>query len=154
MKPKLFAVLALGVLISFAATGCGPGGTKTQPAKVTTRWKHTPKPVVGNIAIASPKGIVIEQTGDQIEAGFFELKEGDGFNVAKKISQGKYYADKQKLILPIGPIGPGEFDQYLAMDVYRIEISFKDFKPETQALQAKWVGNGPANDEEYVRVSE
>jgi hypothetical protein len=154
MRPKLFAVLALNVLLSLAATGCGLGSTKTQPAKVTTRWKHTPQPVVGNIAIASPKGIVIEQTGDQIEAGFFELKEGDGFNVAKKISQGKYYADKQKLILPIGPISPAEFDQYLKMDVYRLEISLKDFKPETKALQAKWVGNGPANDEEFTRVPE
>ena len=153
MRLKLFP-LFLYVLVSFVVAGCGSGGTKEQSAKVTTHWKYTPKPVIGNIAIASPKGIVIEQTGDQLEAGFFQLKEGDGFNVEKKISQGKYYADKQKLVLPLGPISPSEFEQYLAMDVYRMEISLKDFKSETQVLQAKWVGNGPANSEEFVRVQE
>jgi hypothetical protein len=154
MKNKLLLLFVSCVLISIVVTGCGSGGTKDQPPKVTTRWKHSPKPVVGNISIASPEGIVIEQAGDQIEVGFFNLKEGGGFNVEKKISQGKYYADKQKLVLPIGPIGPNEFDQYIAMNVYRIEISLKDFKPETQTLQAKWVGNGPANAEEFVRVQD
>jgi hypothetical protein len=153
MNLKLLPLFCLCVLISFVVAGCGPGGSaKESPAKVTSRWKYTPKPVVGNIAIASPKGIVIEQTGDRIEAGFFVLKEGDGFNVEKKVSQGKYYADKQKLVLPIGPISPDQFDQYLALDVYRMEISLKDFKPETQVLQAKWAGNGPANEDEFVRV--
>ena len=89
MRMKFLPRIIFCVFISFVVAGCGFGGTKEQPAKVTTRWKHTPKPVMGNISIASPEGIVIEQTGDQIEAGFFNLKEGDGFNVEKKISQGK-----------------------------------------------------------------
>jgi hypothetical protein len=28
----------------------------------------------------------------------------------KKISQGKYYADKQKIVLPLGPISSDEFE--------------------------------------------
>lgn len=154
MRVKLIPLLVLSALISLMVTGCGSGSTKEQPAKVTTRWKHTPKPVMANIAISSPEGMIIEQTGDQIEASFVQLKEGDGFNVEKKISQGKYYPDNQKLVLPIGPITPDQFDQYIAMDVYRIEVSLKDFKPETQVLQAKWVGNGPANAVDFTRVSD
>ena len=135
--------------------GCGPSaGSKEQPAKVTTRWKWTPKPVVGNIAIADPKGIIIEQTGDKVEASFFVLKEGEGFVVSKKVSQGKYFADKQKIVLPIGLINPNEFDQYLALDIYRIEVSLKDFNPKMSVLKAKWVGNGPQQEVEFVRVQE
>jgi hypothetical protein len=33
--------------------------------------------------VAGIEGFVLEQTGDQIEVGFFQLKEGDGFNVEK-----------------------------------------------------------------------
>ena len=155
MKSKLLLLPLFYVLFSLVATGCGPSaGSKAQTAKVTSHWKWTPKPIVGNIAIADPKGIVIEQTGDQIEASFYTLKEGDGFVVEKKVSTGKYYADKQKLVLPIGPNSPGEFDQYLALDVYRMEASLKDFSPTMPSLHVKWVGNGPYNEVEFVRVQE
>lgn len=74
--------------------------------------------------------------------------------MSKKVSQGKYFADKQKIVLPIGPINPNEFDQYLALDIYRIEVSLKDFNPKMPVLRAKWVGNGPQQEVEFVRVQE
>jgi hypothetical protein len=155
MNIKSLQIVVLCALFAALVTGCGPAaGSKPQPAKVTTRWKWTPKPVIGNIAIATPEGIVIEQTGEKIEAGFFLLKEGAGFVVEKKVSQGKYFADKQRLVLPIGPINPNEFDQYLALDIYRMEVSLKDFNPQMSVLKVKWAGNGPQREEEFVRVQD
>jgi hypothetical protein len=74
--------------------------------------------------------------------------------VEKKVSQGKYFSDKQRLVLPIAPINPNEFDQYLALDIYRMEVSLKDFNPQMSVLKVKWAGNGPQREEEFVRVQD
>lgn len=147
MKKKSLLVLsAVAVLMA----GCGPskqsGSTMQESAKVTTRWKSTPESIV------EPKGLIIEQTGDKVEASFFHLKEGDGFVVESKISQGKYFPEKKEIVLPPAQMGPDRIDQLIAMDGGRVVVSFT---PEAPSLKAKWVGQGPPPGEiEFVRVKE
>jgi hypothetical protein len=147
-------VLSVGLLLPMflLSTGCGPANDAPAAKIVTTQWKYTPKPVVGNVAIGDSKGVIIQQTGDQVLAIFYVLKDGDGFVIEKQVSQGKYYPDKHLLVLPIGPISPAELDQLIAINGYRIEIPFDPQNPPTDVLHSKWVGEGPMIEMDFVRI--
>lgn len=151
MKNQI-ALLVFAVALVLA--GCGPSADQSAKAreakgsKVTTRWKWNAESVV-----AVSKGLIIEQTGDVVEATFVHLKEVDGFVVDSKISQGKYFADKRKLVLPPAQMTSEEIDLAIKMDVARVEVQFT---PDAQVLKARWVGQtgSPHFDMNFVRVQD
>ena len=150
MKTNSLEIAMLSGLLAVLVGSCKPSRDsqadgKPPVAKVTTRWKWTPKSMVG-----IPQGIIIEQIGDKVEASLVDLKDGDGFVVDRKISQGKYFADKREIVLPLGPIPPNQIDELIAMDIGRVVVPFT---PEAQTLKARSVGMGPPQREmEFVRV--
>ena len=149
MKRAVLLSLATALVLS----GCGASNDQsvqarqTVTAKVVTRWKWDP-----NSVVAIPKGLIIEQTGPEVEASFVELKAGEGFVVEKKISQGRYVAADSKIIFPPTSMTPTELDMALRMDVGRVEVSFA---PDARILHARWTGQGvPQLSMEFVRVQD
>ena len=138
------------VVAAVLLAGCGEAGNQTVEARqadVITRWKYHPQSIVG-----TPKGIILEQAGDRVEASFVYLKDGDGFVVDRKISQGKYYPAKKLLVLPPGPVTSDEVDQLVQMNVPRVEIAFT---PDQPVLKGRWLGQGsPEFNMDFVRVQE
>src|SRR6185503_2654969 len=102
MHQALLVIALTGLLVA-----CGPSGNETvkakqaSPERITTRWKWEAKS-----AVATSKGLIIEQTGDKVHASFVYLKDGDGFVVDRAISVGRYYPEKRLIVLPPGPVLP------------------------------------------------
>ena len=70
MKSNSLEIAMLSGVLSVMVGGCAPSADpqadgKPPVAKVTTRWKWTPKSMVG-----IPQGIIIEQIGEKVEASF------------------------------------------------------------------------------------
>ena len=146
-------VVLLSLATALVLSGCGASNDQsvqarqTATAKVTTRWKWDP-----NSVVAAPKGLIIEQAGPEVDASFVELKEGEGFVIGRKISQGRYVAAESKIIFPPTSMTPMELDMALKMDVSRVEVSFV---PDARILHARWTGQGvPQLSMEFVRVQD
>jgi len=146
MKKLRSPAVILWASLSFLVAGCGGSGDTKQPIpKVTTRWKYVPKSIAG-----IPQGIIIEQEGDKVESTYCDLKDGDGFVVARTVSHGKYFPDKHQIVLPPGPLAPNEIDMAIKMDVPRVVVQFD---PKADTLKAKWSGQGsPTIEMEFSRV--
>ena len=144
--------LALLLLLAatFIATGCRPSTevNARQETTRTTRWRWEP-----NSAVATPKGIILEQTGDTVEATFVYLKDGPGFVVDQTISRGHYFPTERKLVFPPAMMNRDEFDMALRMDVGRVEVSFTH--DSTNVLAGRWTGQGvPSFNMDFQRVQE
>lgn len=140
--------------IALMLAGCSPSADQSAQAreakssKVTTRWKWN-----AESAVATSKGLIIEQTGDVVEATFVHLKEVDGFVVDSKISQGKYFPAKRQLVLPPAQMTSEQIDEAIKMDVGRVEVQFT---PEAEILKGRFVGQtgSPHFDMDFVRVQD
>jgi hypothetical protein len=134
--------------VTLVLAGCGPSGDQpvnARAATVTTHWKWN-----SESQVAANKGLIIEQTGDTVRATFVHLKDGDGFEVDRSISQGRYDAATRQIIFPPAHMTPEELDVALRMDVPRVEVQFA---LEGQVLKAKWIGKGGPNlAMDFVRV--
>ena len=147
-------LLLLFVVVTWVLTGCGSSSTEQSvaareaaPAKTTTRWKWEP-----NSAVASPKGLIIAQSGGSVDATFVYLKDGPGFVVDKVISKGRYFAAENKIIFPPAMMTPEELDMALKMDIGRVEATFPS---GDTVIHARWTGQGlPSHAMDFVRVQE
>ena len=148
------AAFLMAVAAAFL-TACGRGGDDTvrakQPRTTTTRWKWDAKS-----AVATSKGLIISQTGDDVSAMFVYLKDGDGFVVDKTVSVGKYYPAKRLIVLPPGQVMPDQIDELVRMNIPRVEVAFtSDAVVNAQVLKARWLGQGsPEFDMDFVRVQD
>ncbi len=142
MKLAVFLMMAVAGIV----TSCGRSDSvKAKQPTTTTRWKWEAKS-----AVATSKGLIVAQTGDDVSATFVYLKEGDGFEVDKPISIGKYYPAKRQIVLPPGPVMPDQVDQLVSMNVPRVEVAFT---PDAPVMKGRWLGQGsPEFDMDFVRV--
>jgi hypothetical protein len=146
MERRVFVSVIAAALLA----GCGQTEDRAVKAKestTVTRWKYDPQSAVG-----TPKGIILEQSGNQVSASFVYLKEGDGFVVERKISHGKYYPEKRLIVFPPGMVIPEQVDELVRMNVPRVEVPFTP-GGQREVLNAKWLGQGsPEFEMHFLRV--
>ena len=146
MMKRHIALLSLTVSLLLAGCGSGDTSAKARSTTVTTRWKWD-----SESRVAGDQGIIIEQTGDTVEATYVYLKEGNNFEVERTISGGRYIAATRQIVFPPAPMTPAELDMAIQMDVPRVAVQFT---PEAQVLKAKWIGkSGPTLAMDFVRVT-
>src|SRR6058998_2736785 len=90
-------VIAAFAIAALVCCGCGPKVSARAEQKTVTKWKYQPRSAIG-----IPKGLVVEQQGGQITARFCDLKNANGFEIESTLSYGRYSAERNAIIFPLG----------------------------------------------------
>jgi len=117
-KAKNLACL-IGILaLAFLATGCSDSRTsESATPKQVVKFRSYPKSAVG-----IPKGLVVEKQGAAVTATLYDLKDGNGFVIDSQLATGRYWPDKNAIILPIGLTPLISAEDWIAQDGPRMEI--------------------------------
>lgn len=144
--------ISASLALAAVCVGCGQSEPTTTSAresvpKSVVKWKHTPKTEIG-----TAQGLIIETQGDEIAtATLYDLKDGPGFNVDRRLSRGHATTKEGKLVLPI-VTALGSVEEWVANGGLHWELKYF---PTATNLTVNQISAGlPVFPSEFVRFVE
>jgi len=134
-------LIACAIVIA-TCCGCGPKVSARVEQTTVTKWKYQPKSAAG-----IPKGLIVEQKGEQITARFCDLKAGDGFEVETTLARGRYIAQRNALVFPLGMPDSTSLEQWLQIGGPHLAVPFD---PKSARLVATLAASGTSQSYEFV----
>jgi len=134
-------LIACAIVVAVCC-GCGPKVSARVEQTTVTKWKYQPKSAAG-----IPKGLIVEQKGDQITARFCDLKAGDGFEVDTTLARGRYIAQRNAIIFPLGMPDSTSLEQWLQFGGPHLAVPFDSKSPR---LVGTLAASGTSQSYEFV----
>lgn len=123
MSGTIAQILVVTGLVAVSCLGCGRKevSARTQSRLVgVTKWKYSP---AGSLGV--PKGIVVEQHGEDIRARFCALKPGPEFTIDAVLASGTYLPARKALIFPLGMPEATSVEDWLALGGPHLRVPFE-----------------------------
>jgi len=134
-------LIACAIVVA-VCSGCGPKVSARVEQTTVTKWKYQPKSAAG-----IPKGLIVEQNGEQITARFCDLKAGDGFEVETTLAHGRYIAQRNAIVFPLGMPDSTPLEQWLQFGGPHLAVPFDAKSPR---LVGTLAGSGASQSYEFV----
>lgn len=118
MCAAAFSGLAVAILLSGSGCERKQIAARAQPPTVL-KWKHHPQSVMG-----IPKGIVVEQRGNELRARLCDLKPGGQFTIDATLSDGVYLPARKAIIFPLGMPATMNVEQWVQAGGPHMSVPF------------------------------